>query len=131
MLSTTTGVQPLYPNAHMSATTAASILLPSNQNNFSHFYTEHLLSTHLHWPGARKKQHKETLAIPHNFYGNLVELEHMVKSELPVGVVLPIDAKWTKTPTLWDALDYKKTGKCRIFYRHICIQDKYAIQEFV
>ena len=53
------------------------------------------------------------------------------KSELPVGVVLPIDAKWTKTPTLWDALDYKKTGKCRIFYRHICIQDKYAIQEFV
>ena len=75
MLSATTGVQPLYPNAHMSATTAASILLPSNQNNFTHFYTEHILSTHLHWPGARKKQHKETLAIPHNFYGNLVENE--------------------------------------------------------
>lgn len=88
-------------------------------------------SRQIHNPGARKKQHKETLAIPHNFYGNLVELEHMVKSELPVGVVLLINAKWTKTPTLWDALDYKKTGKCRIFYRHICIQDKYAIQEFV
>lgn len=32
-------------------------------------------SRQIHNPGARKKQHKETLAIPHNFYGNLVENE--------------------------------------------------------
>ena len=38
-----------------------------------------------------------------------------MKSELPVGVVLLIDAKWTKTPTLWDALNYKKRENVGFF----------------